>query len=153
MLQSSAIDVLAQSSATVSVYHTMAELWVKTSTAELWSMMISNSPRSEQSWWLTQLSLLLCCPVNGTQRSAREIFWLKHRWSAMMADVITKNNNGRYKEEKKRNRRVSDPRVSTINGNQINGHVLVSLKRRRLYFFMREYPQGKIGLSYSPLGP
>ena len=22
---------------------------------------------SEQSWWLTQLSLLLCCPVNGTQ--------------------------------------------------------------------------------------
>ena len=43
----------------------------------------------------------------------------------MMADVITKNNNGRYKEEKKRNRRVSDPRVSTINGNQINGHVLV----------------------------
>ena len=44
----------------------------------------------------------------------------------MMADVITKNNNGRYKEEKKRNRRVSDPRVSTINGNQINGHVLVN---------------------------
>ena len=42
MLQSSAIDVLAQSSATVSVYHTMAELWVKTSTAELWSMMIIN---------------------------------------------------------------------------------------------------------------
>ena len=55
-------------------------------------------------------------------------FWLKHRWSAMMADVITKNNNGRYKEEKKRNRRVSDPRVSTINGNQINGHVLVWYK-------------------------
>ena len=54
-------------------------------------------------------------------------FWLKHRWSAMVADVITKNNNGRYKEEKKRNRRVSDPRVSTINGNQINGHVLVYL--------------------------
>ena len=27
MLQSSAIDVLAQSSAIVSVYHTMAELW------------------------------------------------------------------------------------------------------------------------------
>ena len=48
----------------------------------------------------------------------------------MMADVITKNNNGRYKEEKKRNRRVSDPRVSTINGNQINGHVLVILKLR-----------------------
>ena len=47
----------------------------------------------------------------------------------MMADVITKNNNGRYKEEKKRNRRVSDPRVSTINGNQINGHVLVWLKQ------------------------
>ena len=45
----------------------------------------------------------------------------------MMADVITKNNNGRYKEEKKRNRRVSDPRVSTINGNQINGHVLVHI--------------------------
>ena len=45
----------------------------------------------------------------------------------MMADVITKNNNGRYKEEKKRNRRVSDPRVSTINGNQINGHVLVNI--------------------------
>ena len=49
----------------------------------------------------------------------------------MMADVITKNNNGRYKEEKKRNRRVSDPRVSTINGNQINGHVLVKKKSKK----------------------
>ena len=86
---------------------------------------------SEQSWWLTQLSMLLCCPVNGTQRSAREFFWLKHRWSAMIADVITKTNNSRYKEEKKRNRRVSHPRVSTINGNQINGHVLVSLNTRK----------------------
>ena len=40
MLQSSATDVLAQSSAIVSTNHIMAELWDKTPMAELWSMMI-----------------------------------------------------------------------------------------------------------------
>ena len=41
MLQSSAIDVLAQSSAIVSsTYHAIAELWAKLSMTELWSMMI-----------------------------------------------------------------------------------------------------------------
>ena len=35
----SAIDVLAQSSAIVSTYHTMAKLWAKISMAELWSIV------------------------------------------------------------------------------------------------------------------
>ena len=39
MLQTLAIDVLAQSSAIVSTYHTMAELSAKTTMAELWIMM------------------------------------------------------------------------------------------------------------------
>ena len=40
MLQSPALDVLALSSAIVSTYHTTAELWAKTSMAEIQSMTI-----------------------------------------------------------------------------------------------------------------
>ena len=113
MLQSSAIDTKAQSSAIVSTYHTMAEFWVyienvrftgqhknrdslglnrklllflefvdlllcfseslETKETLLTEKFNIRSLMSEQTWWLTQLSLLLCCPVNGTQ----EILFLR----------------------------------------------------------------------------
>ena len=54
MLQSSVIDTMAQSSAIVSTYHTMAELWVNTSMAELWSMMIHKKINTNRdSTWQT----------------------------------------------------------------------------------------------------